>query len=256
MSNLIQALEQSEQQHQQSRYDELHSHTPKTSQVTHSRSMSGLLVAMVLGVPMITGSVATYLDYQSKLSFALSQPSVEEVVIETPIDYTIERNVSPTDLKSTRLAVNVEESKPVIESRATQQVKPQEMAKESGSSSDSLDFSQLDLSGLSSELALQVESALNNSNQSQQAQPNASSGVSYLEREASKWIGKLPALDFQTHNYTSSETKRWVKVNGVEFVQGDSINEEILLLEIAPRYSVIRFRGELIQIPALYDWQG
>ncbi|WP_117235743.1 general secretion pathway protein GspB [Vibrio maerlii] len=255
MSNLIQALEQSELQHQQSRYDELHSHTPKTEHATHNRSISGLLVAMVLGVPIITGSVATYLDYQSKLSLALSQPSVEEVVVETPIDYTIERNVLPAELKSTRIAVNVEESKPVIEPRASQQAKPRPM-EVTGTSNESLDLSQLDLSGLSSELALQVESALNNSNQSQQTQPSTSSDISHLEREASKWIGKLPALDFQTHNYTSNETKRWVKVNGVEFVQGDSINEEILLLEIAPRYSVIRFRGELIQIPALYDWQG
>jgi general secretion pathway protein B len=80
--------------------------------------------------------------------------------------------------------------------------------------------------------------------------------VSNLAQDAQQWYGKLPALNFQTHVYSSKESKRWVKINGTEYGQGDWINDDLQLVAIEQQSCLVRFKGEEIEIPALYDWQG
>lgn len=75
-----------------------------------------------------------------------------------------------------------------------------------------------------------------------------------LNRE--QYQGKLPDLNFQTHNYVSDENKRWVKVNGKEFKKGEQISQSVKLVDIKPLYTVISFEGELIEVPALFHWKS
>ena len=82
------------------------------------------------------------------------------------------------------------------------------------------------------------------------------SPVIELESHGSSLSGVLPKLDLQTHMYSSSETKRWVKVNGHEVAQGDWIGQDIQLLEIKPQSVIIEFNHQKIEIPALYEWKG
>ncbi|MDN3684261.1 general secretion pathway protein GspB [Vibrio sinaloensis] len=61
---------------------------------------------------------------------------------------------------------------------------------------------------------------------------------------------------FQTHVYSSNPNKRWVKVNGTEFSEGDVIAQGVVLERIEQNLCQLRFEGEVIEVPALYDWQG
>ncbi|MFA0013524.1 general secretion pathway protein GspB [Vibrio lentus] len=119
----------------------------------------------------------------------------------------------------------------------------------------------LDLTELPPDLALKLESIM----EDQQSAPepmdsrpatSMESPVIELESHGSSLSGVLPKLDLQTHMYSSSETKRWVKVNGHEVAQGDWIGQDIQLLEIKPQSVIIEFNQQKIEIPALYEWKG
>ncbi|WP_286295551.1 general secretion pathway protein GspB [Vibrio apostichopi] len=119
----------------------------------------------------------------------------------------------------------------------------------------------LDLTELPPDLALKLESIM----EDQQSAPepmdsrpatSMESPVIELESHGSSLFGVLPKLDLQTHMYSSSETKRWVKVNGHEVAQGDWIGQDIQLLEIKPQSVIIEFNQQKIEIPALYEWKG
>ena len=109
----------------------------------------------------------------------------------------------------------------------------------------------LDLSGLPPEIALRVESALE-SNETI-SQTNQASDLAVNSRD---WQGRLPPLNFQTHVYSRNPNKRWVKVNGTEYREGDWISDNIQLQNIDSQHSTITFNGSEIQVPALYDWKG
>ncbi|NAZ92616.1 general secretion pathway protein GspB [Vibrio toranzoniae] len=119
----------------------------------------------------------------------------------------------------------------------------------------------LDFSELPPELALKLESIMGE----QQSAPEpmdsrpvkqVGSQVIELEYHRNSLSGVLPKLNLQTHMYSSSETKRWVKVNGQEVAQGDWIGQDIQLLEVKPQSVIIEFNQQKIEIPALYEWQG
>nr|WP_281259838.1 general secretion pathway protein GspB [Vibrio albus] len=63
-------------------------------------------------------------------------------------------------------------------------------------------------------------------------------------------------MDLQTHMYSSSAEGRWVKINGQELHEGDWLDDQVQLLSISPRNIVVRFGGQQIEIPALYEWEG
>lgn len=122
-----------------------------------------------------------------------------------------------------------------------------------------LDIDDLDLSGLSPELAARFESVLSEPAEYEiEENPESieSDGYLQLDKSGSQLVGRLPALNFQTHNYTSKPSRRWIKVNGKEVNVGGSITPAISLLEINPRNVVIEFKNQEIEIPALYEWKG
>jgi general secretion pathway protein B len=63
----------------------------------------------------------------------------------------------------------------------------------------------------------------------------------------------LPALKYQAHIYSSSVDKRWIKLNGRELYEGDSIGA-LTVREIAPEQSVLDFDGYQFSLKALQDW--
>ncbi|WP_319536154.1 general secretion pathway protein GspB [uncultured Vibrio sp.] len=121
---------------------------------------------------------------------------------------------------------------------------------------EELDFSldDIDLSSLSPDLAMKVENAL--SRRSEETTPQRSAYVNDLEGNAQRWQGRLPALNLQTHMYASDAERRWVKINDVEYHQGEVVDGQITLKEIQPQAVIVEFQGEQIRIPALYEWEG
>lgn len=119
----------------------------------------------------------------------------------------------------------------------------------------------LDLSELPPDLALKLESIMGDQQSAPEPMDSRPAGqvgsqVIELETHTNSLSGVLPKLDLQTHMYSSSETKRWVKVNGQEVAQGDWIGRDIQLLEIKPQSVIIEFNQQKIEIPALYEWKG
>lgn len=119
----------------------------------------------------------------------------------------------------------------------------------------------LDLTELPPDLALKLEAIMDQ--QSNTPEPMDSRPASQmepqvieLENHVNSLSGVLPKLDLQTHMYSSSENKRWVKVNGQEVSQGDWIGNDVQLLEIKPQSVVVEFNQQKIEIPALYEWKG
>ncbi|MEZ9645808.1 general secretion pathway protein GspB [Vibrio sp. 10N.261.52.C2] len=119
----------------------------------------------------------------------------------------------------------------------------------------------LDLSELPPDLVLKLESIMGEQQSTPEPMDSRPAGqrgsqVIELETHTNSLSGVLPKLDLQTHMYSSSETKRWVKVNGQEVAQGDWIGQDIQLLEIKPQSVIIEFNQQKIEIPALYEWEG
>lgn len=52
----------------------------------------------------------------------------------------------------------------------------------------------------------------------------------------------LPSIKYQAHIYSSSADKRWIKLNGRELHEGESIGA-LMVKEITPEQSVIDFDG-------------
>ncbi|KIP77835.1 general secretion pathway protein GspB [Vibrio harveyi] len=115
-----------------------------------------------------------------------------------------------------------------------------------------LSLDDLDLSSLSPDLAMKVENAMANNDQPTRSEAQ----MNDLEHDARQWHGRLPALNLQTHMYSSDTKRRWVKINNVEYHQGDVVDGQITLKEIQPQAVIVEFQGEQIRIPALYEWKG
>jgi len=149
-------------------------------------------------------------------------------------------------------------SKPTIEKmssiKSAQQVSPT-----SNDMADDFQYKSLDLSELSPNLAKKVQNALDG--ESSHEPKNADDMYDVVEtiklvNDEYQFKDKLPAMNLQTHMYASDATKSWVKINGQELHEGDWLDASIQLLTITPRTITIGFQGEVIEIPALYEWKG
>ncbi|MEZ9182872.1 general secretion pathway protein GspB [Vibrio splendidus] len=146
-------------------------------------------------------------------------------------------------------------------SLAQQEVQPGVSNENTALQSDSDLLQGLDLSELPPDLALKLESMMGEQQSAPEPMDSRPAGqvgsqIIELETHTNSLSGVLPKLDLQTHMYSSSETKRWVKVNGQEVAQGDWIGRDIQLLEIKPQSVIIEFNQQKIEIPALYEWKG
>lgn len=124
--------------------------------------------------------------------------------------------------------------------------------KPADTSNEPFGLDDLDLSGLDPEIARKVAAAMSNEPENPLLR-NADHIA--LESNEARYRGRLPALNLQTHMYSSDTNRRWIKVNGQELKEGDRLNS-IQLLAIEPQSITIRFDNDIIDIPALYEWGG
>lgn len=251
MSKVLNALDVSEQSYQASvgspfLVNQIATEVPKAS--------SKLLIALLVLAPATV--VSAYMiqqTYQSTLAQWQLDNQPKTVVEQVPYTVNQLEPMSFEGLVST-YDVNVAplEVQPVAASSSEAEFSSEPEIVPQPTTNEPL-LEELDLSELSPELALRIENALGTS----QPQPKqANEQVSNLAHQADRWQGKLPRLDFQTHVYSSNPNKRWVKVNGTEFSEGDVIAQGVVLERIEQNLCQLRFEGEVIEVPALYDWQG
>ncbi|UXI00965.1 general secretion pathway protein GspB [Photobacterium sp. TY1-4] len=119
----------------------------------------------------------------------------------------------------------------------------------------------LDYSELSPLLAAQLKSAIAATDEAPKSLPSvpaqraepALSTIALGELPAAVQ-SRIPTLNFQTHIYSSSANSRWVKVNGREAFEGDEIAPGVILRRIEPRQVVFDFESYLVAMPALSEW--
>lgn len=216
-------------------------------------------LSIALVPPMVIAGLVVIYTYQSEKHAWLESNVSETVSIEVPFEYQIEKAPDFGPLAATYSQRDDRVSN-VTEGEMDDDALPDEIPGKAGHtvqnvSPDETDLlTGLDLSGLSPELAQRFASAVNTIPQVESE--NSDDQVSNLSQQPDSWYGKLPAMNFQTHVYSSRADKRWVKVNGVEYSEGDWISADVELVAIEQQACRIRYKGELIEVPALYDWKG
>lgn len=207
--------------------------------ISYLRRLS--LVSIVVGPVSVVSALQIYPYYEAN-----RQTETHPIIpMYTVLDYP-QHELSALPLSAPHLALERTQSTKKVASMPRVEVMNKDNSQE---------MPALDLSGLSPELAAHVELILSEPSRLEDGEQNDSRFIQ-LDTNGSQFSGHLPALNFQTHNYTSKQSTRWVKVNGSEVAVNEKITEQIRLIQINPRDVVIEYQGEKIQIPALYEWQG
>lgn len=253
MSKVLSALQSSEQQHY-AQSQPMMGGAPMVARPQPAPPSWGKLMLLALLPSLTVGSYFIAKAYRAELT---QEP---ELVVETQVEYIdVEyqlTNISPSSNLSAVPRRGFSDANSFDDAIATT---PQATPEVSSGTRSDVDnpFGDLDLTELSPELAQRVQQAITTpSTQTTSARRSERSNAIALQQNAADYLGRLPALNFQTHVYSSAVDKRWVKINDVEYSQGEVIGAELILEEIEPQACVIRFQGERIRVPALYDWRG
>ena len=68
---------------------------------------------------------------------------------------------------------------------------------------------------------------------------------------------KVPAIQYNSHMYSSVPEDRWIRINGKTLKEGGFDNTGLLeLIEIQPQRSIFRLGRQSFSIEALTDWKG
>ncbi|MDE1240794.1 general secretion pathway protein GspB [Vibrio aestuarianus] len=259
MSQVLKALEQSEISHQQNAPVAFNLTSPKM--VIRAHKLVSLKNSLLLCMPTL--ACLGYLSYQS---YQARLHEVDQIVQNGPrvvtesAPYQLLDYPDFADLKAIPRLTSQPSDSVMLSSQSEHKAVDLTMVSQNGStvvsSSEKSEFGlgDVDLSQLSPLLVQRVELALQDNGQ-QTASASSAENV-LLTEHADEFAGRLPALNFQTHVYSSRADKRWVKINGVERVEGDVVTSDVNLLAIEPQSTVILFNNQRIEIPALYDWQG
>ncbi|QIL85874.1 general secretion pathway protein GspB [Vibrio sp. HDW18] len=256
MSKVMHALQQSQHHYQQAHPV---SDLAYTEQEPTAMSPSRWLHLMLWLVPgLVTAGVMTYQRYEQVQQEVANRPTEPKTVqVDAPLErltYPEFEDLQPTFVESVLDEPYLEED---LTSLAGNIVAPPATIQASGQQSASNQaLGELDLTQLSPELALRVQAIMRDQSSESAAPTTATSAAVPLTQHSDRYQGQLPALNFQMHAFSSNDQKRWIKVNGVEYREGEMLTPEVKLESIKPQSSVIIFGGEEIEIPALYDWKG
>lgn len=258
MANLIQSLEASQQGYQAHHADGAVYHANQTIKPSRGWGKCAVLIALPVVVVSLAVTTITYIEMRDSW-LASNTGGVEVVEFSQPIQSLSYPDVGVL-LDTQRLPIAPAVMKPV-EPTATTQIpdgfntpsnregEPEQGAEEQDDLLQGIDFSTL-----SPDVAQLLQSAMES--ESPETVTDDEFAQSLLTSDANLWTGRLPALNFQTHVYSSNPNKRWVKVNNTEFQEGSWLADGVKLISIEPQACVIEFDNQRIQVPALYDWQG
>lgn len=246
MSRVMKALQQSEQNYQSAVYSPLSQ--PSQISVQEKKVNKLMLSGLLIGPALLASSFSLYSLYQSKQVQWQERVQQEEIIVDVPLTYQVMEYPNFGELQATyELTAPVSEDQPPVDLPAASNIDAGKKTEHDALLGD------LDLSQLSPELASHVQAVLGNeAPQRVDADLNATN----LSTDANNWYGKLPAMNFETHVYSSNPAKRWVKINGQEYKEGDWITDSIQLEKVEQQSSLLSFNGEKIEVPALYDWKG
>ncbi|MBD1565275.1 general secretion pathway protein GspB [Vibrio sp. S12_S33] len=256
MSQVLKALEQSEISHQQNAPVVFTSTSPKMAIRPHKlMSLKNLLLLCMPTLACL--GYLLYQSYQARLHEIDQLIQNGPSVVTESAPYQLLDYPDFAELKAIPRLTSQPSDSFLLSNQSEQKATDLTIVSQNGSatvsSSEKSEFGlgDVDLSQLSPLLVQRVELALQDKGQQKYSGENV-----LLTEHADEFAGRLPALNFQTHVYSSRADKRWVKINGVERVEGDVVTSDVNLVAIEPQSTVILFSNQRIEIPALYDWQG
>ncbi len=128
-----------------------------------------------------------------------------------------------------------------------------------------VEFSVTDVEGVSDDLLARFKTALK---QTETTNKKAKSEVKEQAEEQIKepqatikplaempsWVQNgVPSLQFDMHIY-ASDGEGWVKVNGKDRYENDTIAKGVVLEKIEPQQVILQYKGERFTLPALANW--
>ncbi|WCE29310.1 general secretion pathway protein GspB [Vibrio sp. SCSIO 43137] len=260
MSQIMKALEQSEQSHQAS-FNRISSTGTVTGAESQQRSwlvylLAGGILPLIVLLYVI---LDTSRQWQTEKALIVAQQ--EEMTAQSETEVAKLAYPELAELRSlSEIRKDLSLTQPVVEIAVSQTSNPEPQPvkneKPGEITEQPLDLNSLDLSGLSPELAQRVQSAFGEQDDGRAVEKEPTIETVKLTDDTSRYRGVLPAMNLQTHMYASSKDRRWVKINGEELYEGDWLNNQIQLIAVEPRTIVIEYNRERIEIPALYEWNG
>lgn len=113
--------------------------------------------------------------------------------------------------------------------------------------------------GVSDDLLARFQNAIDETEQ-ESSSDNGSDQNEILEidvpalSDMPTWVqNDLPSISFEQHIYTS-DGESWVKVNGRDRYEGDTISSGLVLKHIYAQKVILTFKGEQFSLPALSTW--
>jgi type II secretory pathway predicted ATPase ExeA len=82
---------------------------------------------------------------------------------------------------------------------------------------------------------------------------NREDGIKPLTEMSQQLQNAIPALSFEQHIY-ASDGEGWIRVNGRDRYEGDSIGDKLIVEQIQPDRVILSFQGEKFSLPALTNW--
>jgi type II secretory pathway predicted ATPase ExeA len=237
---------------------------------------------LVCGVPIAAYMIGLYSLKEGGSKLNILSDKVNNVIKEEVTQIHSEtKNDSKTDLEEvTKLKEDMsQEAEPITEALKpkhieakthsnileNKQVIEQLFSKKSAGHQDKLEPKVVEVKkveGVSDELLHQFNNALKeNVNNNESVISDSDLDGSYSNNNHLEPIEKMPLwlqngipeLQFEQHIY-ASDGQGWVKVNGRDRYEGDTIARELTLVEILPQKVVLNFRGEKFTMQALTSW--
>ena len=272
MSEILKALKISEQNHQ--RYGGM---SPEPIHFPQGGAVKVSKIAMILSFTTPVILTMSWLGYelltesqQAREPIAETNVKPDAVTIDSP--FLVLADLPEKELKTTNRALKssledlISDDQALVENVELLGSSNMPVEKKAAQEDDIGELSQLDLSQFSPELVKRVQSVLSgdldgDDPATRTAQVELNPGWKQvdsvkLSQRGADFVGTLPAMNFQTHVYSNVADKRWVTINGSEFTEGEWVNHDVLLMEIRQRYCVIDYKGQRIEVPALFDWKG
>lgn len=143
---------------------------------------------------------------------------------------------------------------------------PLEPAQKTAEEPIKLTLNQDELQGVSPELLLAFQTALDDSNsvnetdkqveQFNNAQDSSSQyeEVKPLGQMPTWYQDSLPALHFTLHMYSSSPQDSWVRLNGNDYYTGEQTDEGLIIEKILSQKLILQYQGERFSMKALTNW--
>lgn len=249
MSKVMNALKQSQQKYLQAQPVSRRTYTEQEPTAMNPSRWLHLALWLVPG--LVTAGVMTYQRYelvQQEVANRQTEPTT--VQVDAPLErlaYPEFQDLQPTFVESGLDEPYPEEDVTALADNIVAPISDNQASGQQSASNKAL--GDLDLTQLSPELALRVQAIMRDQSSEPATPSTPTSAAVSLTQHSDRYQGQLPALNFQMHAFSSNEQKRWIKVNGVEYREGDMLTPEVKLESIKPQSSVIIFGGEEIEIP-------